>query len=169
MRLIIESDSDAVASFVAAYIKHRIEEFKPTEDRPFVLGLPTGSSPVHTYKKLVEYHKRGELSFKNVGASVRSATPCSAHVVFAELPVDAARAPCPPLSPSRARCVSRAQSPSTWTSTWYVRLLAADTGRAVSAPAPRAAQGLPAGHDQSYASFMWCVSRSLHASAARRS
>ena len=32
----------------------------------FFIGLPTGSSPIPTYKRLVEFHKRGELSFENV-------------------------------------------------------------------------------------------------------
>jgi len=55
-----------VSLWVATYIKTRILNFKPTPERPFVLGLPTGSSPLGTYKKLVEFHKRGELSFANV-------------------------------------------------------------------------------------------------------
>ena len=29
-------------------------------------GLPTGSSPEGTYKRLVAFHKKGELSFKHV-------------------------------------------------------------------------------------------------------
>jgi glucosamine-6-phosphate deaminase len=29
-------------------------------------GLPTGSSPEGIYKRLVAFHKKGELSFKNV-------------------------------------------------------------------------------------------------------
>ena len=52
MRLIIKDDADAVASWVAAYVAARINDFKPTPDRPFVLGLPTGSSPLQTYKKV---------------------------------------------------------------------------------------------------------------------
>jgi len=51
---------------LATYVKSRILEFKPTEERPFVLGLPTGSSPVGLYENLVKFHKNGELSFKNV-------------------------------------------------------------------------------------------------------
>jgi glucosamine-6-phosphate deaminase len=31
-----------------------------------VLGLPTGSSPIGTYKELVRLHQSGEVSFKNV-------------------------------------------------------------------------------------------------------
>lgn len=32
----------------------------------FTTGLPTGSSPEGIYKRLVAFHKKGELSFKNV-------------------------------------------------------------------------------------------------------
>lgn len=44
----------------------RIKAFKPTETQPFVLGLPTGSSPEIIYKILVQRHRAGEISFKNV-------------------------------------------------------------------------------------------------------
>ena len=43
-----------------------IRFFSPTADRPFVLGLPTGSTPLGTYQKLIEFHKKGYVSFKNV-------------------------------------------------------------------------------------------------------
>lgn len=66
MRLIIRPDYDLVSQWVADYVRRRILDFDPTPDRPFVLGLPTGSSPLGTYKRLVEYHQRGKLSFKNV-------------------------------------------------------------------------------------------------------
>ncbi|KAJ1962090.1 Glucosamine-6-phosphate isomerase (Glucosamine-6-phosphate deaminase) (GNPDA) (GlcN6P deaminase) [Dimargaris xerosporica] len=66
MRLIIRDTSKDVAGYVADYIVARIKAFKPTADRPFVLGLPTGSSPLGTYKKLVELHQAGEVSFKHV-------------------------------------------------------------------------------------------------------
>lgn len=67
MRLIIRPDYDSVSQWVAEYLRRRITEFKPTPERPhFVLGLPTGSSPLGTYKRLVEYVRRGQLSFKNV-------------------------------------------------------------------------------------------------------
>lgn len=48
----------------SACAQHRILEFAPTAERPFVLGLPTGSSPVKTYERLVQYYKKGELSFR---------------------------------------------------------------------------------------------------------
>lgn len=66
MRLIIREDYEAVSSWVAAYIHRRITDFAPTADRPFVLGLPTGSSPIGVYKRLVRYHKQEGLSFQNV-------------------------------------------------------------------------------------------------------
>ena len=66
MRLIIHEKKEQVGIWVADYVKRRILQFGPTKERPFVLGLPTGSSPVPTYKKLVEFVKKGELSFKNV-------------------------------------------------------------------------------------------------------
>lgn len=83
MRLIIRNDYDAVSEWVgkfthtlllyvrliillAHYIKERINQFGPTKSRPFVLGLPTGSSPLSTYKRLVEFYKEGKLSFKHV-------------------------------------------------------------------------------------------------------
>jgi glucosamine-6-phosphate deaminase len=66
MRLVILQEPTLVAAWVAAYVKKRILAFAPTPEKPFVLGLPTGSSPLAVYKKLVEYHKKGELSFANV-------------------------------------------------------------------------------------------------------
>jgi len=66
MRLYIRDDADKVADWVANYVKMRILNFKPTADRPFVIGLPTGSTPVKTYQRLVAMYKRGELSFKHV-------------------------------------------------------------------------------------------------------
>lgn len=66
MRLIIRDDSEAASSHVANYIVERIKTFNPTHDHPFVLGLPTGSSPLGVYKILVEKHKAGEISFANV-------------------------------------------------------------------------------------------------------
>jgi len=66
MRLIINKDKDAAAVWTATYIKKRILDFGPTKEKPFVMGLPTGSTPVPTYKKLIEFYKKGQLSFKHV-------------------------------------------------------------------------------------------------------
>lgn len=40
--------------------------FRPTKDKPFVLGLPTGSTPLGMYRLLIEMVKEGKLSFANV-------------------------------------------------------------------------------------------------------
>jgi len=66
MRLIIRDDSAAVGDYIANYICKRINEFNPTAEKPFVLGLPTGSSPIATYKALIKLVKDSKLSFKNV-------------------------------------------------------------------------------------------------------
>ncbi|KAJ4393329.1 Glucosamine-6-phosphate isomerase (Glucosamine-6-phosphate deaminase) (GNPDA) (GlcN6P deaminase) [Gnomoniopsis smithogilvyi] len=54
------------STYVANYIVERIKHFSPTASHPFVLGLPTGSSPLGVYKVLVEKYKAGEISFENV-------------------------------------------------------------------------------------------------------
>lgn len=66
MRLIIRDDPAAVGEYIAEYIRKRIIKFAPTAEKPFVLGLPTGSSPIPTYKALIRMVKEGQLSFKNV-------------------------------------------------------------------------------------------------------
>ena len=66
MRVIIQPNYDYVSKWVANYVVKKIREVKPTADRPFVLGLPTGSSPLGTYKELIELHKKGEVSFSGV-------------------------------------------------------------------------------------------------------
>jgi len=66
MRLIIRDDPAQVGKYIGDYIANRINKFAPTAEKPFVLGLPTGSSPILTYKHLIGLVKAGELSFKNV-------------------------------------------------------------------------------------------------------
>ncbi|GEK15277.1 glucosamine-6-phosphate deaminase [Aliivibrio fischeri] len=66
MRLIPLNRAEQVGAWSAQHIVNRINAFNPTADRPFVLGLPTGGTPLYTYKKLIELHKAGEVSFKNV-------------------------------------------------------------------------------------------------------
>ncbi|KAL6152205.1 Glucosamine-6-phosphate isomerase (Glucosamine-6-phosphate deaminase) (GNPDA) (GlcN6P deaminase) [Exserohilum turcicum] len=65
-RLIIRDDAQAASKYIADYIIERINTFKPTPEKPFVLGLPTGSSPVVVYQYLVQRHKAGQVSFRNV-------------------------------------------------------------------------------------------------------
>jgi glucosamine-6-phosphate deaminase len=66
MRVIIEPDYETASKWTANYIVKRINEFNPSQARPFVLGLPTGSSPIGVYNELVELCKAGKASFKNV-------------------------------------------------------------------------------------------------------
>jgi glucosamine-6-phosphate deaminase len=66
MRLIIQPELSDISNWVAGYIVKKIEEFSPAAQRPFVLGLPTGSTPLGTYKKLIELNKNGKVSFKHV-------------------------------------------------------------------------------------------------------
>ncbi len=64
MRLIIEPDYSLVSQWTARYIARKINQHH--EARPFVLGLPTGSSPLGTYKELIKLNQAGKVSFKNV-------------------------------------------------------------------------------------------------------
>lgn len=66
MRLVILETTDRVSEWSARYIRRRILDFNPGPNRIFVLGLPTGSTPLGTYKKLIEFHKAGKISFKYV-------------------------------------------------------------------------------------------------------
>jgi glucosamine-6-phosphate deaminase len=66
MRIIIEPSADAMSKWAATYIINEIGKFNPTPQKPFVLGLPTGSTPIGTYQHLVQYYKQGKVSFKNV-------------------------------------------------------------------------------------------------------
>jgi glucosamine-6-phosphate deaminase len=66
MRLVILQNSATVGEWSAKYVMKRINDFKPGPSRYFVLGLPTGSTPLAMYKKLIEFHKAGRISFKYV-------------------------------------------------------------------------------------------------------
>ena len=64
MRVVIQDNYDNMSKWTARYIAARIKAHK--EDRPFVLGLPTGSSPIGVYSELIKMYEAGEISFKNV-------------------------------------------------------------------------------------------------------
>ena len=66
MRLIIEKDYQKMSQWAAEHVIERINAFQPTAEKPFVLGLPTGSSPEGMYACLVKANKEGRVSFKNV-------------------------------------------------------------------------------------------------------
>ena len=64
MKVIIKDNYEAMSEWAAQHIANAINSHK--EDRPFVLGLPTGSTPLGVYKNLIEMNKAGKVSFKNV-------------------------------------------------------------------------------------------------------
>ena len=66
MRLIIEPDYQSLSRWAAEYVAAKINAANPTAEHPFVLGCPTGSSPLGLYKHLIELNKAGKVSFKNV-------------------------------------------------------------------------------------------------------
>jgi len=66
MRIIIHQNYERLSKWVAHYIAGKINKFNPSPNRPFVLGLPTGASPLGTYRELIELYKQGKISFKNV-------------------------------------------------------------------------------------------------------
>ena len=66
MRVIIKDTSAEVAQWAARLIVDEINTKATKTDAPFVLGLPTGSTPLQTYKELIRLYEAGEVSFKNV-------------------------------------------------------------------------------------------------------
>ena len=63
MRVIIQENYDKMCTWAA---KHIAEAINAKKEGKFVLGLPTGSSPLGVYAKLIEMNKAGEVSFENV-------------------------------------------------------------------------------------------------------
>jgi glucosamine-6-phosphate deaminase len=66
MRLIIQANHELTSKWVANYIARKINLASPTIENPFVLGLPTGSSPLGTYGELIKLYKSGIVSFQHV-------------------------------------------------------------------------------------------------------
>lgn len=66
MRVIIEKNYDELSRWAARHVVETIKAFQPTAEKPFVLGLPTGSSPMGMYAEIVKAVKAGEISFKHV-------------------------------------------------------------------------------------------------------
>ena len=66
MRVIIEPDYQSLSAWAANYVAQKINQYSPSPERPFVLGLPTGSSPLGMYRALIELNRQGVVSFQNV-------------------------------------------------------------------------------------------------------
>ena len=66
MKVIIRRNSAEGSLWAARYIAAKINEKAAKTDKPFVIGLCTGSTPIETYAELIRMVKAGEVSFKNV-------------------------------------------------------------------------------------------------------
>ncbi|WP_035345826.1 MULTISPECIES: glucosamine-6-phosphate deaminase [Dickeya] len=66
MRLIPLTTPAQVGKWAARHIADRINAFQPTAEKPFLLGLPTGSSPLEAYKSLIALYQAGVVSFRHV-------------------------------------------------------------------------------------------------------
>ncbi|MBR5829161.1 MAG: glucosamine-6-phosphate deaminase, partial [Bacteroidaceae bacterium] len=66
MRLIIQPNYQQLSCWAASYVAKKINDFNPTAEKPFVLGLPTGGTPLGTYKELINLYNKGIVSFQNV-------------------------------------------------------------------------------------------------------
>lgn len=66
MRILIHDSYSQLSKWTAYYIAGEINSFNPEPGKPYVLGLPTGSSPIGVYNELAGLVKQGKVSFKNV-------------------------------------------------------------------------------------------------------
>ena len=66
MRLIINSDYDKCSRWAADFVAYKIKAARPTKEKPFVMAIPAGSSPLGMFKRLIEMFKKGKISFQNV-------------------------------------------------------------------------------------------------------
>lgn len=66
MRVVIKENKQDVAKWAAQYVAYKINHFRPSAKKPFVLGLPTGSTPLGMYAELINLYKAGKVSFENV-------------------------------------------------------------------------------------------------------
>ena len=66
MRVVIQPDYEQLSRWAADYVADRINAAKPTAEKPFKLGCPTGSSPLGLYRRLIELNKAGKVSFRHV-------------------------------------------------------------------------------------------------------
>jgi len=66
MRVIMQPNYEAVSKWAANYVAKKINDFGLNESKPFVLGLPTGSSPLGMYRELINLNKAGKVTFENV-------------------------------------------------------------------------------------------------------
>lgn len=66
MRVIIKPDYQSLSQWAADYVVYRINKHHPTPKKPFVMGLPSGSTPLGMFEILARYYKERKVSFENV-------------------------------------------------------------------------------------------------------
>ena len=66
MRLLIHKNYENLRIWASSLIIKRVREFAPNAKKPFVIALPTGSSPLGVYRNLISAYRAGEISFENV-------------------------------------------------------------------------------------------------------
>jgi glucosamine-6-phosphate deaminase len=88
MRIIIQANQEKASLWAARYIADKISGCK---EKSFILGLPTGSSPLGIYREFIKMYKGGKLSFKNVRTfnmdeyiGLEASHPQSYHYFMAE-------------------------------------------------------------------------------------
>ncbi|MCL2066328.1 MAG: glucosamine-6-phosphate deaminase [Treponema sp.] len=64
MRLVIHQSYEKASCWAAGYIAGRISSHN--SGKPFVLGLPTGSSPLGIYREFIKMNREKKLSFSQV-------------------------------------------------------------------------------------------------------
>ena len=64
MRLLVSKFN--LGNWAAQYICDKIKKHNPTKSNPFVLGLPTGSTPLEMYHQLIKLNQQKLVSFKHV-------------------------------------------------------------------------------------------------------
>jgi len=66
MRVLIHKNYNTMCQWAADHIVRKINSFTPGKEKPFVIGLPTGSSPLGVYKNLITACREKKVSFSNV-------------------------------------------------------------------------------------------------------
>ena len=66
MRVVIKENYDSCSKWAASYIAGKINKAQTSDGKPFVLGLPTGSTPLGTYKELIKLYKAGKVTKDDV-------------------------------------------------------------------------------------------------------
>ena len=66
MRIIINPDYNKCSQWAADYVAYKIKSCRPTPEKPLVIALPAGSSPLGMFERLIAMFKKGKISFQNV-------------------------------------------------------------------------------------------------------